>query len=169
MKRAILGWREKLFEFDHEEIMQASTGIAIKSTICIARHIDIATAIGGDAGSVIPGRSPELLGPFSISSTVVFDHEEINTPSIASLESTICIARHIDIATAVGGDAGSVIPGRSPELLGPFSISSTVVFDHEEINTPSIASLESTICIARHIDIATAVGGDAVSFIPLGE
>ena len=54
MKRAILGWREKLFEFDHEEIMQASTGIAIKSTICIARHIDIATAVGGDAVSFIP-------------------------------------------------------------------------------------------------------------------
>ena len=35
-------------------------------------------------------------------------------------------------------------------------------FDHEEIPTPSIASIEITISVARHIDIATAVGGDTV-------
>ena len=46
------------------------------------------------------------------------------------------------------------------ELLGEL-----FEFHDEEIIIPSIASIESPISEARHIDIATAVGGDALSSI----
>ena len=55
---------EELFEFDHEEIRRPSIGVVIEITRSEARHIDIATAVGGDIPSLIIGRRPELLGPF---------------------------------------------------------------------------------------------------------
>ena len=76
MKRAAWELGEELFEFDHEEIIRPSIA-SIESPRSVARHIDIATAVGGDAVSFIIGRSPELLGPLLGSPTVVLDDEEI--------------------------------------------------------------------------------------------
>ena len=108
----------------------------------MARHIDIATAVTGDAVSFILGRTPHLPGPLLSSSTVVLDDEEITLTSIGiAIQTPIGIASQVDIATAVTVDALRIISARCSELTGPLLDSGAVILDDENIifpNTPSL-------------------------------
>ena len=59
--------------FDYEYISSTAASVAVKATIGIARHVDIAAGISGGAVGLVVQFRAELLDPQLIPSTVIFD------------------------------------------------------------------------------------------------
>ena len=153
--------------FDYEYISSTAARINVKVAIGIARYVDIAAGISGNAAGDIACQRAELLGPLLDPGVVVFDHEYIlATDVVVAVETPIGIACHVDIAAGIGGNAGGDIVHRSAELPGPLFYPRAVVFNYEQIRaTARGLAVEFAISIARQVDIAAGIGGDAVGDI----
>ena len=113
MKRATWELGDELFEFHDEEIIISSIGVVVESTISEARHIDIATAVGGDAVSKIKVRSPELLGPLLGSPTVVLT---TYGRRIRRVRYSVTVF-DLNCGAAVGSNINTIVQSRSASLL----------------------------------------------------
>jgi hypothetical protein len=125
----------------------------------VARHVDVAVRVGGDAHGDVLVAGSELPGPAVIAIRVVRAEEGV-VVDVAELVPAGA-AHDVDVAARVGGDAVGAVAAQRSELARPEDLPIRVVSTHEGVPGLGFDSFEGARGGADDVDAAGGIGGYA--------